>query len=101
MPCTENRYGLNLRNPNNTKKEELHRKTSESNLSDEIENGRLRNLGHILRRNEPTCPVLQSISSGKLEFRSKNPAELVESYQEDLGTPKIQTWLILALTKGM
>ena len=62
---------------------------------------KLKHLGHILQRNDPTRDILQLVISAKLEPKSTNPANLVKIYQKDLCTPDFYTWRTLALTRRL
>ena len=82
---------LNIQYSKSIKSEELYRITNQPNISNENAHGRLKHLGHVLRRNDLTRHLLQLVTFVKPEPKKLNPLNLVKTYKRDLGTSTFHT----------
>ena len=95
------RQCLNIIYPKIIKNEELYRITKQPVISDYIAKRRIQHLGHILRRDTPTRDILHLVTTIKPMPNCTNPANLVKTYQKDLETPNLHTWITRALTRRL
>ena len=90
---------INIRYPKIIKNEDLYKITSQKRISEHILERRKAHLGHILRRNHPIRGILHHIKT--LPPKGRAPANILKTYEEDLGTDNLQTWTTRALAKRL